>query len=523
MTKNQRGKNYVEPNVRVNLNKDQHELLLSLCGMVLDAPNAMRKMGKYQISIKALPRELKMEILFWKTFYGIVRERQPHEVAAADVVPSVTYSEMFQAMSVREDAGEVKKFLSRCTELAPDDGGIFALAKSLSDWMDEALQAEALRQMHDTIASGGGSPIQKFQKANEIWTAARPREGVSIKGRSSEQLPEWWKNTIYAKRLELASQGRSSGPLPSIIKDRMNPIRPGELGVLAAKSGLGKTTVLIDWAHDFADQGYEVLFIYSETLTESMFDRVVAKAIRVTVKTLQEPMKFNLFGDEPLEKEACEKWEHFSNEYSSKYGGDNARIHFVYAPNVSVSEMEALISQYKAIASASDKELVVVYDYYSLMSIDGLPVGFKASPHEKNNARAHAIKSLAKMQNVRLWTAAQDHMDSDYATGERQTTKAGAVLYEQCQHLVRLKRAIAKEDKKLMRKGKNGEEQAVDTAGEPVFWELKGKAESAATLVCDKTSDSPGGVVQVYFVPAYYSVYRRYPIDSDEEPNGAQS
>ncbi len=282
------------------------------------------------------------------------------------------------------------------------------------------------------------------------------------------------------------------------------PQREGELGVLAAKSGMGKTTVLLDWAHDFAhEQGFDVLFVYMETLTESMFDRWVSRHTWVQVKDLVDPKRgFNLRGDKPKEKIAWAKFTSMTENYK-RCQKEKGRIFFCYAPDVSATEFEAQVAQYKAMSSAAGRGLVVIVDYYSLLGVGGLEVSAKAEDWRQNDARASFFKRIAKRYRVYMWVAAQDNMNAKYTDNERKTPKNGSVIFEQAQIVVRIMRAYAKENLAMCdSKG----QQHIDNAGRPVYWELKDQPSSLGALMVEKVSDGETGGVHVKFNPAYYRI-----------------
>jgi replicative DNA helicase len=501
------------PIIRVELNDAQRRVMHGLCGSVLDYPNAMKEMGKYQVNPNALPFDMKLENTFWRQFYRLSRERQPIDTGKQNGEVVITRAEMEAAMVMEHPADQVKAFLDKAQSMVPiDSRGPWGLARILVDWFQNRRAEAAVKDMLDIFNDVIGNTDDKFERANAVWAEAQPRE-QTVKVMPGDELPDFWLE-VYQKRLERANAGILQGPVPHYLDDHLPPMREGELGVLAAKSRFGKTTILLDWAHDFAhEQGFDVLFVYMETLTESMFDRWVSRHVWVTVMDLVDPRRgFNLLGDKPNEKAAHAKFLAMAEDYKAKQKG-KGRTFFAYAPGITPAEFETLVAQHKAMANVAERGLVVIVDYYSLLAVDGLPVSRNAEEWRMNDARAAFFKDCAKQYGVFMWVAAQDNMAAKYDNNERKTSKNGSVIFEQSQYFVRIMRDYAKED--LPMAGPDGK-QMNDHAGRPVFWHKKEQPSAHGHLVVEKASDGATGLVPFRFNPAYYRVQRNDGTDGKE-------
>lgn len=69
---------------------------------------------------------------------------------------------------------------------------------------------------------------------------------------------------------------------------RMRPLQPGFLGLLAAADGIGKTTYLEEIAEHWAANGIHVVYVHLEDNREYKFDRRLARHAKVPIERIQD-------------------------------------------------------------------------------------------------------------------------------------------------------------------------------------------------------------------------------------------
>lgn len=498
------------------IGEDQHKQLLSLFGSMIGEPNAVKKMGQHIIDWNILPREKdgseSMYSRFLRIFYVLSGDRDP---ALADEKDSVIVTQGDMVRSLALEVGEEKatEFVDKAVNRKPIDASVFGSAAMLSDWIENRKGAAAFRAAAAVFDGRIGLAAEQWHDAMELVKDAAPRpkkidavEGVNIFDR--------WKK-VYNERLRLAAEGRTAGPkLPWGLSRKVAMLKKSDLNTFAGKSSTGKSTIALLLAHEIAhkQKGYDVAYFYMETRTESQADRLISNGIwkfsadskngqGVLVQDLQDPSNgFNLWED----KVASKAYDDAEADYRRR-SEENGRVWFVHCPGITSVEMTTQVAMYKALAQAKDRELVVIVDYYSLLSPIGL-ISPDAAGWAQNDAKADFFKELAEQQEVFMITFAQDNMEADYTDNNRKTTKNGSLIYERSQVLIRIMRPYADANKPWNDdKGK----QRVDLAGRPIFWHVAGQPQSDAQLVVEKASDGATGPIDIRVFNSYWQIFEQ--------------
>lgn len=516
-----------KPSFYAKIGETQELQLLSLYGTMLGEPNAVKKMGQHIIDPKILPRERNksesMYSRFLRIFYALSGDKDPKlRDEKGDII--IGRDEMVQALALEVGEEKATAFVDKAVNRRPEDPDVFVSAAILSEWIENRRGQAAFAAAAEVFDGRIGLTEEQWLRAMELVkdAAPRPKKIQAIEGNKSAF--DKWLNT-YFERIELAGQGRTMGPVPPWgLRRKFAMFKKSDLNTFAGKSSTGKSTIALLLAHDIAheQQGYDVAYFYMETRTESQFDRLVSRGLYehsggrgVTTIDLQDPSDkkddkgniiekgYNLLED----KKGWAAYKKYVAEYDRKTQ-ENGRVWFIHCPGITAVEMTTQVAMYKALSEAKGRELVVLVDYYSLLSPKGL-ISPEAAGWAQNDAKADFFKELAEQQEVFMITFAQDNMEADYTDNNRKTTKNGSLIYERSQVLIRIMRDYADAD--LPFTEADGKTQRKDLAGRPMFWHVAGQPQSDCKLVVEKVSDGATGPVLTKVLNSYWQIWGASP------------
>ncbi len=197
--------------------------------------------------------------------------------------------------------------------------------------------------------------------------------------------------------------------IPSLDLDMRGGVVPGQgesTWVLAARSGIGKTTVAIAAAMGLAHNGAAVLFVSCELSRRAIGARLLAHYCRRAMA-----MPTGLFGANDLEgrgrviegqeRELLERWSQAFSAQRRPDGEAMAPVFYQSRFGAAVEEFCALVEDTK---SAHPDLAVVVLDHFHAM---GASPGYGANTTAELAARAMAIKALAGRCELDILIVAQ--------------------------------------------------------------------------------------------------------------------
>jgi len=511
--------NRPKPLVRAEFGEDQVKRLWSMFGTMIGAENAVKQMGEFILDPATLPREKNggetIEARFLRIFYVLTGDNDPtlRDEQCKPVI--ITRDDMVHGLALEVGEEKAAEFVDKVINRRPMDGNIHRQARGFADWIASRRGAMACIEAQEVFDGRIGTVDEQWLEAMRIIESAAPRPKASDDIQGGDGFDMWEK--AYLRRVELAKQGRTAGPrLPWGLTRKVAMLKKNDLCTFAGKSSMGKSTVALLLAHNIAHEqkGYDVLYLYMETRTESQFDRLVSSGIDITVQDLQDPgdekddkgkvikKGYNLFED----PKGLAAYRNFVANYRRKEL-ENGRVWFSHCPGITGIEVRAKIAMYKALAEAKGRELVVLVDYYSLLSPVGL-IASDAPGWAQNDAKADFFKETAEQYEVYMITFAQDNMEADYTDHARKTTKNGSLIYERSQVLIRIMRDWAESSLPFVEQdGKNKGEQKLDLAGRPMWWHEESQPTSLAKLAVEKASDGAVGPVEVKILGAYFRIY----------------
>lgn len=192
------------------------------------------------------------------------------------------------------------------------------------------------------------------------------------------------------------TSGKAAG-LPTHIgklNDTIGGFRPKCLITLAARPGLGKTALAVNFTHHLLFAGYKILFISAEMSHEEISTRLLSIQSKISGDLLinrpnyiSQPQQDRLF------------------EAAEDLTRDNCLL--IDQPSVSASKLFMLAQQAKAKMSGLD---IVVIDYLQLLETDG-PASVPR--HEKVAKVTRQAKALAKRFKIPVLALSQISREGD--------------------------------------------------------------------------------------------------------------
>ena len=201
----------------------------------------------------------------------------------------------------------------------------------------------------------------------------------------------------YIERVKAEEEGvfKLDSPWPTMNK-LIHHLSPGDTVVYAARSSMGKSWLVLFWAHYLASQKIKVMVVSEEMLSEKVEDRIEAIRFRLPYDKLRT-------GSLPpavLRKYKIMKRAVTNLPYPLTIcGSDNV--------GSSVSSVEAKIEQYKPD--------VVVVDGAYLLNAEG--VAAKASERERFAWISKRFKQIAKAKKVIIFLVIQMNRDAEDKSG----------------------------------------------------------------------------------------------------------
>jgi replicative DNA helicase len=212
-------------------------------------------------------------------------------------------------------------------------------------------------------------------------------------------------NTIVSQKeaelmaLEEMKKQSENGLLQDFITDYKNLdnflyLNRGQFNILAGRPGMGKTTVAMNVAQNFTNQGYRVLFQSLEMSKKELGKKSVSLIVKDNIKLIIHKFK---------EKE--EKITNLINSYDNGYCIDDST-------GINVSDLEAKIEYQKMKGEPID---ILIIDYLGLMDVEGTAT----NRVQEVSKLTRELKLLAKRQNILILCLAQLSRDNEKRADKR--------------------------------------------------------------------------------------------------------
>ncbi|QVW29055.1 MazF family toxin-antitoxin system protein [Bacillus phage SWEP1] len=286
---------------------------------------------------------------------------------------------------LKKSADEQQQYFNKVNEL-------YQVRDSHDDSLiDEEIEKYIKKQMRLELLKKAALKINDEAFQDTLEDEFRKIMLLDISGRNDEII-----NVIddaEYKRIALSSLDGNTVPTGFKSIDLLNSggLAKGELGLIAAMSGTGKTLMMTNLATNYVKQGYNVLFIALEELKNRMVLKLEQSMLRQT--------RGDILDGSTLNMEKFEKRQSFYKRNRDRFG--NLFLARYSPRKVTPAKIEQLISD--LLIRQGVKIDVVIVDYPELLR----------NPHATGNEADDGGKLFEEMRrigqdfDVVMWTASQ--------------------------------------------------------------------------------------------------------------------
>lgn len=316
------------------------------------------------------------------------------------------------------------------------------------------------------------------QRVDEIFSRVRQMVNAASPMQSSDSVLLWWDSLelVFQQQLEIAKENElvEEGlrkPLPMLPWKSMHrfikSIEGGTLALVAAESGVGKTTFLECCAEHWAKQGHHVVFFHLELRHKIMLQRR-------TIRQSGTPKSILDTGE--ITKEMSEAYQRIA-----KWPG---AIHYIHCPGWTAGSICAKIHQMKSQGFCD----IVIIDY--LQKIKKL-FQHGLTPAQVVGEQVEDIKNTGEQLDLSIWLASQfSNKSKGKAIKTAADTRDSGEPEQKCNLAITLNRQI------LIAPYKNNGHVVVEAG-----------SRSPETIVrADKNTAGPTGQVKMYFDGPRYRI-----------------
>lgn len=239
-----------------------------------------------------------------------------------------------------------------------------------------------------------GERIEDYDINRNLRDRLDDIDSLDIEGQAEGSFSAYRDLDYKAKLYEKFDKDKLPSGLHGLDEATEGGLSKGELAMLGASTGGGKTTTLSNLAVDYTLQGYNVLYVLLEELdhtTNFRLDRIL----------LHEPYNFFLLNGKKLVANYKQKMETYLNTYRQHAKLGELEVVTRPAHTMTIAQLQQTI-----LSKERQRKLkfdVVIVDYPDLL----------ANPQETGNESKDGgrlfedLRKLAQENNVLMWTATQ--------------------------------------------------------------------------------------------------------------------
>lgn len=382
---------------------------------------------------------------------------------------AVTVSEQLEEMGSLEDAGGMG-YIAKIVDEVPDP-------KNISEYIDIVQERYVHRTLIDTCNeiiemsySDSGNVDELLDKAEHMLFSIK-EERVEGGFKATKNVTQG----VFDELDELINgDGETTGLKTGFVDfDQMTSgLKPGQLIILAARPGMGKTSLVLNMLQNICiEQGEPAGMFSLEMSASSLVKRVVASESRVPFKQMQKG------------KISANDWERVTNAIM-RIG--QAPLYIDDGAELDIMQMKA---KTRRLVTQTDPKLLVV-DYMQLMS----GTGEHDSRQQEISAISRGLKQIAKEFNVPVLALTQLNRQVEQRNDKR--------------------------PKPSDLRGSGAIEQDADIISfvyRPVVYSEKEEDEGIAEYIIGKHRNGPTGTVHLTFVDKYMRFENRAHESQEEE------
>jgi hypothetical protein len=409
-----------------------------------------------------------------------------------------------QTQRGQKNAGVVITMINTLSEAATESRDVSDISRWLNEYMRQVRRDEAIKKAQAIMSDPTkGTPDDRYRLAINLISSedADPDDGSSL--RSGADLARFSYDEMINLR-ERREKGISLGPSLKfsgfvgveengvIKKPGLVPrLSWGESSLVSALTGVGKTTVGQVWAEFNAwHQNLKVLYVFLETPPSVMSMRSVARNALIPM----DYQKAGLLNPDTPKNKVDKEYIKYLKFLETQLGSN---LEYLYAPGWNVFQINNAITQARIRADATNQGLLVIIDYYQLISHSE----FTGNKADQLAAVALRLRDHVKRQNelatvgVHQVVFAQENVSDSGAT----YTHSSKEVMHYYQLYVSIKRSEEAQDDVQI----PGVEDAL---GNKRYWHRIGEKVAWGTLEVIKANDNSSGDVGVRFENGLYRV-----------------
>lgn len=228
-----------------------------------------------------------------------------------------------------------------------------------------------------------------------------------------------WENAMEEDARKVIPTG--SEPIDRML---MGGIGKGELGVIIAPSGVGKTSTTCGFAANAALDGKNVLHIFFEGTDNEIRRKYYGFVLKdIEAGQLLIPEYAN------LAKERLKTWEHLIR--ARKLLKDNIICHHASSGEFGASDVESLLKYHKARGFNPD---LIIVDYFECLKLDGL--SSNENEYTREGMAMRKLESICKEYDIAGWVPVQGTKNSFNAEIIGLENAGGSIKKVQIGHIV---------------------------------------------------------------------------------------
>jgi replicative DNA helicase len=318
----------------------------------------------------------------WKQIVRLIDENKPADV--------VTVAEALESLDQLDNAGGLS-YLAALAQNTPSSANIRRYAEIVREKADGRALAMVASDLADAIYKPDGRTASDLAREAEmaLEAIANPCGGADEPVTARAAIMEV---------LRAADDGHGRRGLETGLADLdvlTGGLEPGQLVVIAARPGIGKTALALSVAHHVARAGNRVAFFSLEMTKNELASRLVAAEAQVPARCLR---------DGPLDAE----WAALS-EAATAHGLDG-----FFLDDRPAASLSYLRTRGRRLRRQGGLGLIVI-DYLQLMA----PADRRVSRAEQVGSLSRGLKALAKELHVPVIALAQLNREAESRADKR--------------------------------------------------------------------------------------------------------
>lgn len=474
------------------------DTLRTLIVALVSREDRVYEMGEYAIDPEKLADAHSFEISALKAIYSI------SDMADKDTPPTLDNVKLLLAS--RHGHQYASQLDGLMQSYQKPTGSILLVAKAVYDEIQTRLQNEFARFSFQIINGPYGGFNEKYELLQDALGYIAPEAEEYQETDGADLILSWKKR--QEERIQTWEKGNDIGPTFHLagLRRLIPAIPKGNAVVITARTKFGKSWTaaeLADWIALNQKNFYVVLFAV-ETTPEENEDRFAARVLQVRGDLILNKEK----KVDPRTPENQTKINRANAFRKSRLIKNNSTLKYVYAPGTTPHTFGRYVVKWKKEAARLGQELVVIADYFQAFTFNS---GLHLGEATVLNRAANFFKMLTAKHGIWLFMFAQDDPNLPYKNNSTDIIiRGGRDIGIRFQIYIRIERVWARADEPKWA-DEHRTVQAVDAAGEPIFWHRAGDPHCLTRFHVVRANNARTGSAWAYMHNGYFTTYDAEP------------